>query len=424
MPNLTELLYRKCRVLAQGIRVPETTWQYLLTGDALLPRRMRSGTSGGLHLTFGPGVTVDCPVSEAFALDSPLELRCEAGRYVIAGPDGDWPVVTVPRPSWYDVFQSGASPSADADGEAVNRRTPAASVSDPAQANHGGTARSLGQVCGDRLTISIASHCALFAEPRLRCSFCSIGFNQRREEPRRPDSALHAMIALAIADPAHPVRHLMIGGGTRDLKDLSYGPAIEMARGISARFPDLPLSAMMVPPTDDAQLERLRAVGVDEIAINIELWSDTAIAAHIPGKHALFGRTGYLRTLARAVKVFGPRRVRSLVVVGLEPMTETLRAVEALAEIGVVPVLSPLRPLRQTALEGYSPPSTRDLLALHEAALAICHRYDACLGPLCAGCQGNTLTIHGLSDLVPGSSRSGIDKSGDRGEYPGRVDKG
>jgi hypothetical protein len=95
---------------------------------------------------------------------------------------------------------------------------------------------------------------------------------------------------------------------------------------------------MVAPLSDIGHLERIRDAGVGKIAINIELWDPAAAADQTPGKHRLFGRTGYLRTLAWAVEVFDACRVRSLVVAGLEPMTQTLRAIETLAEIGVMPV--------------------------------------------------------------------------------------
>jgi hypothetical protein len=366
---LQELLRRKCELLGRGLRVAEATWQWLAASDALLPRRMRSGTAGGLHLMLAPGVTVDCPVSEPFVAASPLALEPDGHGFHVVGPGGAWPVVPVARPRWHD--------------------------------RYGPEEPLPGQVCGDRLTLSLSNHCALFQARALRCTFCSIGFNRRRERSAEDHADLLRAIALAWTDPAHPVRHLMIGGGTPDLVDRGYRAAGALARLIKTACPDLPLSAMVLPPTDTDDLARLRDAGVQEIAINLEIWSPAASAAHIPGKHRLIGRNGYLRALEGAVAVFGARRVRSLVVAGLEPLPETLAAVEALASIGVVPVLSPLRPLQQTALADHAPPAPQWLFDLHEAALAICHRHGTCLGPLCAGCQGNTLSVHGYSDVGP-----------------------
>jgi hypothetical protein len=370
-----------------------------------------------------PDVSVDCPVSEKFVCDSPLELRHDGNRYVIVGPDDMWPVDPVPRPRWYDIPCTDGDPPlrTDSDGRAVEPRANRFGSQDLAGR---AVIQSLGQVCGDRLTISVSSRCALFSNPALRCAFCSIGFNGRRERSPGCDGDIHPMIALALQDPAHPVRHVLIGGGTRDLDDRGYGPVIALAQSISRAFPALPLSAMTVPPSDDGQFEHLRDAGVEELAINIEVWSTAAAAEHTPGKHRLFGRAGYLQALSRALEVFGARRVRSLVVAGLEPMTDTLSAVEALARLGVIPVISPFRPLRQTSLQDRSPPSLEFLLELHEAALAICHRHDTCLGPLCEGCQGNTLTVHGLSDIGPASTGEDTVPSRDRGESASQADHG
>jgi hypothetical protein len=80
----------------------------------------------------------------------------------------------------------------------------------------------------------------LFAKRRLRCSFCSVGFNGHRERSRSRDGDIREMIALALQDPAHPVRHVLIGGATPYLDDRSYGLVMKLARSISIAFPMLP----------------------------------------------------------------------------------------------------------------------------------------------------------------------------------------
>jgi hypothetical protein len=74
-----------------------------------------------------------------------------------------------------------------------------------------------------------------------------------------------------------------------------------------------------------------------------------------------------------------------------------------------------VRSLRQTALEDLSPPSPELLFELQEAALEICHRYDAYLGPLCAEYQG-ARTVHRLSGVRATRAANDTVPLRDRGE--------
>src|SRR5574340_1458117 len=95
----------------------------------------------------------------------------------------------------------------------------------------------------------------------------------------------------------------------------------------------------------------------------------------------------------RAVRAFGPGRVRSLLIVGLEPEESVLRGVEFIASHGVDPVLSPFRPAPGTRLADVRPPSADAMRRLYESAEEIAQRHGVKLGPRCVPCQHNTITF-------------------------------
>ena len=64
---------------------------------------------------------------------------------------------------------------------------------------------------------------------------------------------------------------------------------------------------------------------------------------YCPKKNAI-GQENYLKFIDYAVDIFGVNNVRSLLIVGIEPLEETLKGVEKLAQRGCNPVLSPLYP--------------------------------------------------------------------------------
>ena len=85
--------------------------------------------------------------------------------------------------------------------------------------------------------------------------------------------------------------------------------------------------------------------------LNMELFSDAAWETIIPGKHQHIGKQRYLKALEYAVSIFGPINTRSILIVGLEDARHTIEGAATLASMGVMPILSPFRPLEGSDLE-------------------------------------------------------------------------
>ena len=84
--------------------------------------------------------------------------------------------------------------------------------------------------------------------------------------------------------------------------------------------------------------------------------------------------------------------MRSLLLVGLEPLERTLAGIEFLASLGCDPVLSPFRPAPGTELSDHRPPSADLMLEAWERSSQIVERHDVKLGPRCIPCMHNTVT--------------------------------
>jgi hypothetical protein len=141
-------------------------------------------------------------------------------------------------------------------------------------------------------------------------------------------------------------------------------------------------------------MQEMVEAGVHGFALNLELFSATASQIHtrLKFRHA---RPHLESTIKAAVELLGrgTGRVRSLIVVGLEPIDETLAGVEWLARLGCDPVLSPFRPAAGTPLARVGPPSVAQLRNLLAAARSIASNEGVSLGPACVACQHNTLTF-------------------------------
>jgi hypothetical protein len=229
------------------------------------------------------------------------------------------------------------------------------------------------------------------------CKFCNIPYEDRYAT--KPVPNLLDALETALADPVQPARHVLISGGTPRLRDLHYLP--EVYEAVMQRFPGLSVDIMMVPLDGLLDYKRLYALGVEQLSINLELFN-RAIARHLMRQKYTQGIDYYLTALERAAEVFGGDAVRSMLMVGLEPLDDTLRGVEAIAQRGCTPVLSPFRPDPTTPLATTAPPTAQLLEEAFLRARDIAIQHGVTLGPRCLPCTHNTLTFGppaGVSEL-------------------------
>jgi hypothetical protein len=150
---------------------------------------------------------------------------------------------------------------------------------------------------------------------------------------------------------------------------------------------------MMVAPPKNEHIDMLFDSGADELGMNLEFWSDDAWKEYIPGKHREIGKRRYLEALDYAVKIFGPTKTRSVFVVGLEKMKHTIDGASYVASRGVMPILSPFRPLNGTLLENIGDFRVDDYLEAYTQITDRIESFDIPLGPTCICCQNNTLAM-------------------------------
>ena len=233
----------------------------------------------------------------------------------------------------------------------------------------------------DRLRISPIDGCS-FA-----CKFCDMN---KWEYKKQNINDLIEAGKRAIDNSSFPVRHILISGGTPKKEDWPYFD--EAIRKISENF-NLPIDVMMMPVKNLDYLKKLKVYGIKELSINLEIFDDKLAKNLIPQKWAI-GRKFYFEFFREAVKVFGRGNVRSILIVGLEPIESTLKGVEEMIKIGVSPVLSPFIPSLNTELGITRSSSVDELLEVWEKSCEIIKKYgDIGLGPRCKPCQHNTLTF-------------------------------
>jgi len=250
----------------------------------------------------------------------------------------------------------------------------------------GTSMENIGTFQTDRLRISAYKGCGFVMNDE-GCKFCEASHVKIQRKNR-----LEHISELVKYTECYEerIKHYLVSGGTPP--DDGWEHFVDVCRTIRENT-QKPMYAMISPPPELNIIKQIVDTGVQDIAINIELFNSNLSAKIIKGKNRV-GINNYFKALEYAVTLLGNGgSVKSLLVVGIEDYNDTLRGVEELAKRGIMPILSVFKPIKGTLLENYPMPKKEDLIPIWETAQSICERFSLTLGPLCKCCQNNTLTL-------------------------------
>ena len=253
--------------------------------------------------------------------------------------------------------------------------------------------RELVMTHADRIRIVPVSGCSF------HCSFCTCNNLRYKEIPiKKLDDAFQ----LALKDPYIIPRHALISGGTPQETEESYDWLNRVYKHFPTNYPDMDFDVMCSPRSlyvnqspREGDIDFLRFLhdecGVKTMSINLELYGDKERARFIPEK-ATLGKDRYEKFLRAAVKLFGPQKIRSALIVGLETEDNTLQGIKMLTECGCIPVLSAFIPAPGTDSATLPAPSVSFLMQLVEQAEQLVKNAGTILGPICKPCTHNCIT--------------------------------
>lgn len=236
----------------------------------------------------------------------------------------------------------------------------------------------------DRLRIYYKNGC-FFKECDIGCKFCDI------EKADHDFSWEEIKSAMDMYWDKNEINHYLIGGGS-DSINTDFSKVIKIANYIRMHN-DKPIMIMTLPPQNLDVLTELKSAGITEVMFNIEIFDRATARKYMPGKGEISIGT-YLRALKKSVEIFGSNgHVRTMFIIGLESEKSLLEGIETVCKLGVYPTLSLFKPIEGTPMEHKLPPTNKELYALYNKIMEICHKYNVSLGPNCKYCEDNVLKI-------------------------------
>lgn len=193
------------------------------------------------------------------------------------------------------------------------------------------------------------------------CLFCSYNSKVRREgedwQNRWKNPGQIAEVVKLAYDQGYS-HFTLTGGFVPERRELEY--YIDVAEAIKEKLgrDDFNGTACIGAPLDLRIIEKYKEAGFSTISFNTEVWGKEWFNLINPVKvSACGGFENWIKAIEYAVKVFGPGKVRSNFVVGLQPKEITFAGIDYLASIGVVTVASSFVPLIGSPLEGHRTPT-------------------------------------------------------------------
>jgi hypothetical protein len=346
-----EIVNLKMVLLNQGIHFSETAIEQLNNIGGF-----REATNSGVDITLENGLIVNCPINLKFSEFTPFEIHYDR--------DNNWKLLYYKKPLM--------NISVETDKESclsTKQGTPFSSCSFFAT---------------DRVRLHHSDIC-MHKKGGYGCKFCDVPSVPKKFSMED----LYEIIEYYSGQPQ--VRHFLIGGGASP-SDKESDRILSIVRCIRNHC-SKNIYVMSLPPVKTEVLDQYHDAGVTEVAFNIEVFDQEIARKIMPGKGAI-PMERYRKAFKRATQLWGAEgKVRSVIVAGLEPEESLLNGIEGLCTMGVQPILSPFRPMRNTPMEDESPPDNEWLLNLYYKASDICGLHGLKLGPDCPKCQNNTMSI-------------------------------
>jgi radical SAM protein (TIGR04043 family) len=275
-------------------------------------RRGGAGPSDDGHLALD-GIAATLPINPT----SPYSVA--DGRLLFDGVDTGVAVAAASRPRFYDLSTAG-----------------------------GISYEKIALLHGvDVLASTVVQTCMRYGEAD-RCRFCAV------EAPLATGATIAVKTPAQLAEVARAavdldgIRQMVLTTGTSTAPDRGARHLARCVRAIREVVPGLPIQVQCEPPADLSALADLRSAGADAIGIHVESLDDEVRRRWMPGKSTV-PLSAYRAAWAEAVRLFGPNRVSTYLLVGLgEDPDELIAGAGELIDSGVYPFVVPYRPLAGT----------------------------------------------------------------------------
>jgi hypothetical protein len=332
-------------LFCKGLRVPRD----VPLDGARGVSRTRAGLGSGLELALPAKswlkdeIWVNAPVAERFVIGSPYRLDHEPGigHLIVDDRSATRYRVRLPEePEWYRWTTSREIPMS-----------------------------RIGVMQGTYLGIYINMVCTFWNyAPPLNCRFCTTGKNVGATEAR--DKAVPDVVETCRAARDYSgATFVHLNGGFQGSRGIAF--AEPYVKAIKEQVGML-VGLQLAPEKDFTKYDRLIDLGVDHLSFCVEFLDPKWFAEICPGKERMLGQRLFFDAMEYCAKRMPHGAVSGEIIAGVEPVEQTLKAIDIITDHGAFPTVCIFRPTIGSDMEDWPPPLYEDMrVVMH-------HVYEAC----------------------------------------------
>ncbi|HPR63438.1 MAG TPA: hypothetical protein PK014_04395 [Thermoanaerobaculia bacterium] len=320
-------------LFCNGIKIHESC---NLESDARLFARTRAGLGSGLELMI-PGdlkdIWMNVPVEEDFVQNTPYFLKKTSTGYIVwdSRENINYPVMIPPTPDWY------------------NQKT-----------YRGNPMSMVGVLQGTYLGIYIANSC-MFWHPKvaMNCKFCTTGLNVGVNEIVNKDVE-EVVEVCRTAKERSGVTFVHFNSGWQGGKGVEIvAPYIKAIREKVGLF----TGVQLVPEPKETlwKYDWLIDLGANHFSFCYEFHNPQYFRDLLPGKEKYLSREAFFNAMEYTSRKLGKGKVSGEIIAGVEPLEDTLQAIDYITSVGAFPTVCIFRPVIGSDMEHYPTPSFEDM---------------------------------------------------------------
>lgn len=303
--------------------------------------RTRAGLGDGLELILpskDKDIWLNTPVFEDFVKDSPYLIFKKDGNYKILDEIKgiEYPVKIPKTPNWYFKKTKNGIPMSQ-----------------------------IGVLQGTYLGIYLGKTCKFWTlENPVNCKFCTTGLNvgANEVEEKKVDDVVEVALE---AKKENNVTFVHFNSGWQSGEDLDipieYVKELKKEVGVFVGLQAIPSKR-----EEFKKYDMLVKAGVNHFSFCYEFHNPEYFAKVCPGKEKYISQKAFFDALEYTSKLLGKGKVSGEIIAGIEPIEDTLRAIEYITSIGAFPTVCIFRPLLGSEMEKYPSPSSEDMLKVFQ----------------------------------------------------------
>jgi len=338
----------KVDLLCSGLRIDPSC---RLDDDGDTFSGSEAGLGSGLEIVL-PGdkreLWINVPVNEKFVEKTPYRLLETEGEYRLLDEMRNFTYeVGLPRhPDWY--------------GQQTSR---GALMSEVATLN------------GTCLSFYIGDRCHFWSSPQsMNCKFCNIGLDPGVAMERTVEDVVETAQA---AQSNSDVTFATLSSGYQGAKGLTkVFPYLEALKSRT----DLLVGIQFIPEKDLTLYDQVIDLGVDHLSFCFEFYNADYFKRYLPGKSEEVGRKTFFRAIEYCARKLGRGRVSGEIIAGVEPIQDTLRAIDYIGFVGAYPVVCVFRPLTGADMEETPAPDFDEMVNVYRHVYKTCKAHRLPIG--------------------------------------------